>query len=112
MHEAAITEGLVRTLLTEAARHQISSIKQVTVKVGQLKAVEPHALKFCFEMFVEGTIAENAKLIIVHLTPIAICQQCSTKFEVPKFHFRCPQCDSNELKLQQGEELFIESFDV
>lgn len=112
MHEAAITDGLVRTLLREAQRHGVTTVKQVTIKVGQLKAIEPQALQFCFDMFSEGTIAEKAELVIEHLTPIARCKSCQVQFEVPKFQFRCPDCGDTNLELIQGEELFIESFEV
>jgi len=112
MHEATITNALVKTLLAEAARHDVSNVKRVTVKIGMLKAVEPQALNFCFNMFTEGTIAENAELVIEHLPPIARCRKCQVQFKVPKFKFRCPDCDDTNLKIIQGEELFIESFEI
>jgi len=112
MHEASITEGLVKILLAEANRYEATSIKKVTIKVGKLQSVEPQALRFCFEMFVESTIAEGAELIIEHVAIVAHCKSCLHEFEVAKFQFRCPLCACNDIELIQGEELFIESFEV
>lgn len=112
MHEAALSQGLVNILLAEARRHRVRSISRVWLKVGRLKAVEPQALAFCFELFTEGTLAEGAELIIDHVAARARCQACGNEFEVIKFHFQCTCCQSRDVGLLAGEELYIESFDA
>ncbi|WP_253073518.1 hydrogenase maturation nickel metallochaperone HypA [Sodalis ligni] len=112
MHEAALTQGLVNILLKEAARHQVRSITLVRLKVGRMKAVEPQALVFCFGAFTEGTLAEGAELIIEPVPAVATCRGCGGDFEVIKFHFQCPRCQSRDVVLIQGDELYIESFDA
>lgn len=112
MHEAALTQGLVKILLREAERHQVRSIKRVWLKVGRMKAIEPQALIFCFGAFTEGTLAEGAELIIDPVPAMASCHGCGSDFEVIKFHFQCPRCQSRDVTLIQGDELYIESFDA
>ncbi|MGR5147189.1 hydrogenase maturation nickel metallochaperone HypA [Photobacterium alginatilyticum] len=112
MHEASITDGLVKILLSEANRHEVCAVKKVTIKVGKLQAVEPQALRFCFEMFVENTIAEGAELVIDHLAAVARCKSCLHEFEVFNFQFKCTCCACKDLELLQGDELFIDSFEV
>ena len=112
MHETSIAYGLVKILLAEAERNHVTQIAKVTIKVGKLKAVEPQSLQFCFDMFVEDTIAAGAELIIDHLVTIARCKSCFHEFEVPAFKFQCTRCSCSDLTIIQGEELFIESFEV
>jgi hydrogenase nickel incorporation protein HypA/HybF len=112
MHEAALTQGLVKILVAEAGRHQVTAITRVRLKVGTMRAVEPQSMTFCFAAFAAGTIAENAELIIDALPAIAHCQACGEDFEVIKFHFQCALCHSREVQLIQGDELYIESFDA
>lgn len=112
MHEAALSQGLIAILLAEASRHQVGAIRRVTLKVGQLKAVEPQALAFCFEQFCQGTIAEGAELVIDAVGARARCHACGNDFAVIKFRFQCTRCDSRDVGLITGEELYIESFDA
>ncbi|MCW2473954.1 hydrogenase maturation nickel metallochaperone HypA [Candidatus Symbiopectobacterium sp. NZEC151] len=112
MHEAALTQGLVNILLAEAQRHQVTRITRVRLRIGKMRAVEPQSMAFCFNAFSAGTLAEHAELIIEALPAIARCDACGEDFEVIKFHFQCSGCHSRRVRLIQGDELYIESFDA
>lgn len=112
MHEAALTQGLVKILIAEAGRHQVARITRVRLKIGAMRAVEPQSIAFCFSAFAAGTVAENAELTIDVMPAIARCQRCGTEFVVKKFHFQCSRCHHREVQLIQGNELYIESFDA
>jgi len=112
MHEAALTQGLVKLLVAEAQRHQVTRITRVRLKIGSMRAVEPQSMTFCFAAFAAGTVAEDAELLIEALPAIARCSACGEDFEVIKFHFQCALCHSREVQLIQGDELYIESFDA
>lgn len=112
MHEAALTQGLVKILIAEAQRHQVTRITRVSLKIGKMRAVEPQSMTFCFAAFAAGTLAEDAELIIEALPAIAHCEACGVDFDVIKFHFQCTRCHSREVQLVQGDELYIESFDA
>ncbi|WHP32169.1 hydrogenase maturation nickel metallochaperone HypA [Trabulsiella odontotermitis] len=112
MHEAALTQGLVKILIAEAERHQVERITRVRLKIGKMRAVEPQSMTFCFAAFAAGTLAEDAELVIDALPAIARCQACGNDFEVIKFHFQCALCHSRDVQLIQGDELYIESFDA
>lgn len=112
MHEAVLTQGLLKLLLAEAQRHQLTRITRVRLKIGAMRAVEPQSVAFCFTAFAAGTLAEDAELIIDALPAIAHCADCGDNFAVIKFHFQCPRCHSREVQLIQGDELYIESFDA
>ena len=112
MHETAIVTGLIRILETHAARHKASRIRRVRLKVGRLRAVEPQQLGLCFEMFAEGTIAEGAELLIDELDVRGRCRACAAEFAVERYRFVCPGCGGSDIEVTQGQELYIESFEV
>lgn len=112
MHEAAIVEGLMRILEQQAARHGVSAIRRVNVKVGRLRAVEPRQLVSCFEMFAEDTVADGAELAVEEVPVRARCKACGEAFEVPRYRFECPGCGGGDVDVIQGQELYIESFEA
>ncbi|GLZ24117.1 putative hydrogenase nickel incorporation protein HypA [Stutzerimonas stutzeri] len=112
MHEAALSQGLMKILLDEAGRRGVRSISRVWLKVGKLKAVEPRSLQACFGMFAEGTIAEGAELIVEHVPVQVRCKVCLDEFQVEGFRLRCVRCGAAEVEILRGEELYIESFDA
>jgi len=112
MHEATIVEGLMRILETRAARHGVTAIRRVNLKVGRLRAVEPRQLVACFEMFAEGTVAEGALLAIDEVAVRARCRGCGSEFAVARYRFVCPACGSGDVEVIQGQELYIESFEA
>jgi hydrogenase nickel incorporation protein HypA/HybF len=112
MHETAIVGGLMRILEQKAARNGVARISSVLLKVGRLRAVEPRQLSACFEMFAEGTVAEGAELIIDVVGVRGRCRACATEFDVPRYHFECPACAGSDIKVIQGQELYIESFEA
>lgn len=112
MHEAALTQSLVKILLAQAQHHQVARITCVRLRIGKMRAVEPQSMAFCFNAFSAGTLAEDAELIIEVMPAIARCDACGADFEVIKFHFQCSGCHSRRVRLIQGDELYIESFDA
>lgn len=112
MHETAIVQGLIRILEQQAARHEVTTICRVNVKVGRLQAVEPRQLVACFELFAEGTVAEGAELAVEVIPIRARCRSCNKEFDVPRFHFLCPTCGDGAVDVVQGQELYIESFET
>lgn len=112
MHEAALVDGLMNILTRQAALHGFDHIRRVHLKVGKLRAVEPHALIACFEIFAEGTLAAGADLAIEQVPVRALCRRCGTETTIQRFRFRCGSCDGDDLMITAGEELYIERIDV
>lgn len=111
MHEATIVSGLIAILNRQASLRGVTRIRRVTLKVGQLKAVEPQSLEFCFDAFAEGTPAEGAELCIDHVAAKARCRTCDAETPIRRFRFQCETCGGSDLVLTAGEELYIESFE-
>ena len=109
MHELGITENIVTIAVQYAAG---LPVKQVTVEIGQLSAVMPDAIRFCFDVCCRGTVLEGATLEIIEVPGLARCRQCETKISLTQPLGICDRCGSVELEIIQGEELKIKEMEV
>jgi hydrogenase nickel incorporation protein HypA/HybF len=64
MHEFSIVQSLLEVIEEEAKRHKAQKVLRVELLVGVLSGVEPHLLELAFNTFKEGTIAEEALLVV------------------------------------------------
>ena len=107
MHELAIAESLLKIVSEEAAKHGLSRISRVRLRIGKLSTVVPEALQFSFDVIKEGTPAGEAELSIETVPVMARCEKCGIDFEADSFFFLCPQCDEVQVTLLSGKELEI-----
>jgi hydrogenase nickel incorporation protein HypA/HybF len=108
MHELAIAEDIVDAVCERAAGRRVH---RVTVRIGALTAVVPEAMRFCFDLAVEGTVAEGAALEIEHRPGAARCRACGAEVELADVILLCP-CGSADLDVTGGRELQIVSMEV
>ena len=108
MHELAIAESIVDAVCARAAGR---SVHRVTVRIGALTAVVPEAMRFCFDLAVEGTAADGARLEIEHRDGAARCRDCGTEVRLTDPILLCP-CGSSDLAVTAGRELQIVSMEV
>jgi len=65
MHEVALAQGILDVVLDVADGQQVQTVR---VRAGELLAVSPDSLQFCFEIVAQDTPAARARLE-VQLTP-------------------------------------------
>lgn len=111
MHEMSIAQSLLDIILQESQHHQVKLVHSVSLKVGELSAVETDSLKFCFEVITEGTIAEGARLDIERVPIRCRCRECDLEFIVEELSFSCPECKGTAVEMLSGKELSLESFE-
>jgi hydrogenase nickel incorporation protein HypA/HybF len=112
MHEMSICLSVVQALKEQAKIHSYTRVKAVWLEIGPLAGVEPESLMFCFDAVTQGTLAENAKLEIVHTPLIAWCMTCSKNVNLGSRFDGCPECGGRELQITGGSELKIKSMEV
>jgi Zn finger protein HypA/HybF involved in hydrogenase expression len=61
MHELAITQSLVDTIVERLGDARVSAVH---LEIGQLSGILPYAVRFCFDLVAEGTTVERARLQI------------------------------------------------
>lgn len=108
MHELSITQSLLEIVNQEVAKHAISKVTTVKLKIGKLRAIEPTSLTFCFELLSKDTPVQGAELVIEFVPVRGRCLGCGELFEVDSLLFACPGCSGHNIEMISGRELYIE----
>lgn len=111
MHELSITRSMMEIVEEELVRHGLKRLTTLRIRVGELAAVEPEALRFCFEACVKGTAHEGALLCIENVPLTGRCERCSVELPVEGFVQACPEC-GGALTRTGGHELDIISMEA
>jgi hydrogenase nickel incorporation protein HypA/HybF len=112
MHEQNIMENVMKIVTHQVTHYPGKRVTRIHLVIGALRAVMVESLEFYFQILRVGTPAESAQLVISELPIRAYCQQCHAEFEVVKFNFICPACNSKDTQIKQGQELYIDSLEV
>jgi len=107
MHELSLATAIVDTCVGRAAGDRVVRIR---VEVGQLAAVLPDSLRFCFELAARGTTAEGAALEILETPGRAECQGCGGKLTLSSPQGRCA-C-GGRLRITGGDALRIKDMEI
>jgi hydrogenase nickel incorporation protein HypA/HybF len=65
MHELAVVEDMLAVVDAGCERSHGRRVLRVVLVIGKDSGVLPDAVRFCFEVATEGTVAEGATLDIV-----------------------------------------------
>lgn len=108
MHELAIAESLVSSVLERTGDGQVSVVR---LRVGRMAGVIPDALTFCFEVATAGTMLEGARLEIEEVAGRAHCRTCEADFSLVDAFLLC-DCGSADVQLVSGRDLSVTSVEV
>jgi hydrogenase nickel incorporation protein HypA/HybF len=112
MHEVGIANAVLEAVRAEAARYPGARPKKVGVRVGELAAVDPSALRFCFETLVRETELESVQLEIQSCRRRQRCSDCGEEFDVNDYDFQCPRCQGMRTECIGGDELELAYLEV
>lgn len=112
MHEMGIANSVLEAVRVEAARHPGSYPRRVGVRIGELAAVDPSALEFCFDALTRETDLESLQLEIEICPRRHRCLDCVAEFGVKDYDFECPQCRSLRSECLSGDELELAYLEV
>lgn len=94
--------GLVQAVLSELRKHDVERVEEVDLLVGKLTFLGHDQLRFAFEILVQGTVLEGARLEIDEEEAEILCRSCGYEgpvdyLEDPSFHqsipsLLCPKC--------------------
>lgn len=112
MHEMSIAQSILNIVDEYMANENGQKLKEVAVEIGELVAVVPDSLTFCYDVLVEDTDYKDSKLNI-HIIPLnGTCSDCSRSFKIKNYEFICPLCQSTAIQVQGGQELRISHLEV
>jgi len=134
MHEWALAESIIVTIIKESEKEKLSKVFKVTVKIGELQSIELDIFKFSLENMIEvyhpPVSLENICLEIERC--ILKCKVCGNNWnyrdapkkpddteteaihfvpEVAHTYMRCPQCGSPDFEILQGRGVWLESIE-
>jgi hydrogenase nickel incorporation protein HypA/HybF len=111
MHEIRIAEDLSSIVLETAKKKKLSKVTKVNISFGQLIQIVPDIFEFAFRETVRDSVAEDAE-IDIEIVPVKMkCRNCGIGFLVKENLFACDNCNSTDLEIIQGKELFIKSME-
>jgi hydrogenase nickel insertion protein HypA len=123
MHEAALAQSILKTILDVASRNKAREVLRVEMEVGEICLVNMEQLTFHIGIFAQETIAKDMEFLVKKVETKIKCKECSYFGGVeykeidPDWHYRvpifgCGRCKSNMTEIVQGKELKIRSIDV
>jgi hydrogenase nickel incorporation protein HypA/HybF len=111
MHEIRIAEDLSVIVLDAARKNNLSKVTKVNISFGQMIQIVPDIFEFAFRETVRNSVAQDAETDI-EIIPVKMrCKSCGSNFQVDENSFVCIQCNSTDLEIIQGKELFIKSIE-
>jgi hydrogenase nickel incorporation protein HypA/HybF len=127
MHEWALAEGIVATTLKVAAEEKLETVTDVTVRVGELQAIDVSILRFTVSQ-VKPQNLKSARFHFLKAKTNLKCQVCGNLWqfsrakldnatseaihfvpEVAHTYIKCPKCGSPDFQIEKGRGVWLES---
>jgi hydrogenase nickel incorporation protein HypA/HybF len=112
MHELAITQSMLDLVLKQAEEAGSEKVGKINLVIGEMTGVVARSVQFYFGFLSQDTPAEGAELNFKVIPTTAKCHNCGQEFELGEFDWTCPHCQSNNIEITGGKELFVESIEV
>ncbi len=112
MHEASVTEALVKIAVEEAVKSKAVKVESLSLVVGETTGYMAESLEFYFKSFAKDTILEGAVLHIEYVKPRLRCASCDSLFERKQFSFDCPKCGMPGEMTSVGSEFYIDTMNI
>jgi hydrogenase nickel incorporation protein HypA/HybF len=110
MHETAVAESILRTILEQAEQVGAKPVS-ATISCGQFNTLNDEVMQFAFETVAADTICRHMKLYIKHIPLRAACKQCKTTFEFDIYKPACSRCSSTEFVIEPDAQLLLEEIE-
>ncbi len=112
MHEYSIVQSLIESCEEHVKNNDATKVTKVFVKIGVMSGVEPHLLKEAFETFKEDSVCDGCEFNMQIQKVKIECQECQTINELKKNEYCCPKCESIDIKIIDGEDMFLMSLEL
>jgi hydrogenase nickel incorporation protein HypA/HybF len=112
MHELALTEKMLKLVLSEAESHQAVKIIKIKIKIGELSGIIEDCVEYYFQLAARDTLAAGAELEFIRCKAVLFCPKCRREFEKKPPDFNCPDCGNLCRLTDSGRECFVESIEV
>lgn len=111
MHEVSIAHSIIQMIEEIVPQDKKGHVSAVNINVGQLSAIETQALLFAFDIVKAKTRLSKAALHITSIEGRGWCSDCGQSFPMQTYATPCSNCDSYRVKIMQGKEMKVMSYD-
>ncbi len=108
-------QSILDIVLEYAGKHKAEKVTRIYLRIGELSGFIPDWMQRYFDFVSEGTIADNAEVVIEWAPGMIKCRSCGKEHQVTKedFDFRCPECgDSSGIEIISGREYNLTSIEI
>lgn len=106
MHELSIAHSLVELAIEAAEDTGMKRVRALYLKLGALSGVVKEALEFSFDVVIQGTPLEGARLVVEDVPVKVFCPHCQEAHILPEpFPMRCPVCGMKTGQVLEGREM-------
>ena len=114
MHEFAICGSVVEATLDawRKLEQPAARVRRVRVVIGRMHQIVPDNLQMAFEVLTRDTPAAGAVLETIYVAVQAVCGSCGWRGEIAQPFFLCGSCQSGDLRLERGKELYLDQLEV
>jgi hydrogenase nickel incorporation protein HypA/HybF len=117
VHEASVSEALVKMVSAEASSHSLAEgrdlrVTRINLVVGEATGYMRESLEFYVGVSAKGTNVEGASLDIRYVKPLLRCPACGLEYERRRFSFECPACAAQGIMTKAGSEFYVDSIEV
>ncbi|UPT77903.1 hydrogenase/urease nickel incorporation protein HypA [Sulfurovum sp. XGS-02] len=112
MHEYSVVQALLNQCEEVAEQNNATKVTKVITKIGIMSGIETHLLQTAFDTFKEGTICNEAEFVIKLQKLKLQCKDCNVEFEVDEIRYYCVECESLNVKVLDGEDMYLMSLEM
>jgi hydrogenase nickel incorporation protein HypA/HybF len=109
MHEFGLCEAILDSVARRAVGRQVIGVR---VRIGARHDVVEEAFDQAFSLAALGTVAEGARVEWIVVPARARCRTCGWVAETRDIWATCGRCGSDDLDVEGGDELTLESIEV
>ena len=110
MHETAVAQSIVETILSEARKIGRRPVV-ACISCGQFNALNDEVMQFAFDVAAQDTPCRGMQLRIRHVPLQARCDQCERMFAFDVYEARCAYCGSTAFSFLPDAPLLLEEIE-
>jgi hydrogenase nickel incorporation protein HypA/HybF len=112
MHELAVTESILQIAEKNAIQSDAIKVTDIYLVIGNLSSIVDDSVVFYWDILSKNTICEGSTIHFKRTPATMLCLACEHTFDLSGELIPCPNCGSFQLKVQSGEEFFLESIEI
>lgn len=112
MHELGIIVHVIRTVEEVGAENNLSEIKSVTCRIGEVSGVVPEYLTDCWSYACRNSELLKDSTLKIEIDPgVTICEDCGKTYATVQYAKVCPYCKSEATHLLSGNGFSIKEIE-